>query len=83
MFLDILPGTPLIKGNNFILIVMTASLGDTERLFNPLKEGVTIDMELQETFWSKRYGSLTDKFGIIGQIMGDDEQIKIESEEYR
>ncbi len=29
-------------------------------------------MELQETIFSKCYGSLQDKFGIIWQIMHDD-----------
>jgi len=75
MFSDILPGTPLISGNNISLTVMTASVKETEKLFNRLKEGGTVDMELQETFWSKRYGSLTDKFGVMWQIMVDDEQI--------
>lgn len=75
MFSDILPGNPLISGNNISLTVMTASVEETDKLFNQLKEGGTVDMELQETFWSKRYGSLTDKFGIIWQIMVDDEQM--------
>lgn len=75
MFSDILPGTPLISGNNISLTVMTASVEETEKLFNQLKEGGTVDMELQETFYSKRYGSLTDKYGIMWQIMVDDEQM--------
>jgi PhnB protein len=75
MFSDILPGTPLISGNNISLTVMTDSVEETEKLFNQLKEDGTVDMELQETFWSKCYGSLTDKFGIIWQLMTDDEQM--------
>jgi PhnB protein len=75
MFSDILPGTRLISGNNISLTVMTASVEETEKLFNQLKEGGTVDMELQETFYSKRYGSLTDKYGIMWQIMVDDEQM--------
>lgn len=27
-----------------------------------------VGMELQETFWSKYYGSVTDKFGVIWQL---------------
>lgn len=37
---------------------------DTERLFHALAENATIEMALQETFWSLRFGLLTDQFGI-------------------
>ncbi len=36
--------------------------------FNALKEGGEVRMELQETFWSKAYGSLKDKFGVEWQF---------------
>lgn len=32
--------------------------------FNGLKEGGHVLMDLQETFWSKLYGTVTDKYGI-------------------
>jgi len=37
---------------------------ETERLFHALAESATIEMPLQETFWSLRFGVLTDQFGI-------------------
>jgi PhnB protein len=37
---------------------------ETERLFNALAENGRIEMPLQETFWSLRFGVLTDQFGI-------------------
>jgi len=37
-------------------------------IFNALKEGGEVFMELQETFWSKCFGSLKDKFGINWNI---------------
>jgi PhnB protein len=37
---------------------------ETERLFKTLAENATIEMPLQETFWSVRFGILTDQFGI-------------------
>jgi PhnB protein len=37
---------------------------DTERLYQALAEHATIEMPLQETFWSRRFGVLTDRFGI-------------------
>lgn len=35
-----------------------------ERFFTNLSEGATIQMALQETFWAKKFGMLTDKFGV-------------------
>jgi PhnB protein len=37
---------------------------ETERLFNALAENGRIEMPLQQTFWSVRFGVLTDQFGI-------------------
>jgi PhnB protein len=37
---------------------------ETERLFNALAENGRIEMPLQQTFWSLRFGVLTDQFGI-------------------
>ena len=37
---------------------------DTERLFHALAENATIEMPLRQTFWSLRFGVLTDQFGI-------------------
>lgn len=72
MFSDILPDTTFITGNNISLTVMTTSVEETEKLFDRLKEGGNVEIELEETFWSKCYGSLTDKFGIVWQLMIDD-----------
>jgi PhnB protein len=37
---------------------------ETERLFDALAENGTVEMPLQQTFWSLRFGVLTDQFGI-------------------
>jgi PhnB protein len=34
-----------------------------ERIFNALAEKGTVKMPFQETFWAKRWGMLTDRFG--------------------
>ncbi len=72
MFSDLLPSEPLVKGTNISLAIMMQNIDDIEPLFDELKEGGSVEMELQETFFSKCYGSLKDKFGIIWQIMHDD-----------
>jgi PhnB protein len=36
---------------------------EAERIFNALAENGTVRMPIQETFWSPRFGMLTDRFG--------------------
>ncbi len=37
---------------------------DAERIFHALAENGTVQMPLQKTFWSIRFGALVDQFGI-------------------
>jgi PhnB protein len=37
---------------------------EAEKVFNALAEGGKVTMPLAETFWSARFGMLTDRFGI-------------------
>ena len=37
---------------------------DAERKFKALSEGGNVTMPIQQTFWAKRFGMVTDKFGI-------------------
>jgi PhnB protein len=48
-------------------------MDEIKQWFGRLKERGSITMELQETFWSKCYGSLTDKFGINWQLSHEEE----------
>lgn len=68
MFSDVFPGMPFVEGNNISLSLVIDSLEDLQSAFNKLQVGGKVMMELQETFWSKAYGSLTDKFGIHWQF---------------
>ncbi|KKO52211.1 VOC family protein [Paenibacillus sp. DMB20] len=68
MFSDTFPGMPFVVGNNITLAIVTNSRDEVETWFNKLKEGGKVGMELQETFWSKCYGQVTDKFGIEWQF---------------
>ena len=72
MFSDTFPGYPFVKGNNITLAVVSKDVDEIKSAFNNLKEGGTVEMELQETFWSTCYGQLTDKFGIGWQFSHDD-----------
>lgn len=68
MFSDVPEGMPFSTGNNISLVVSSNDIDEVKSIFNQLKVGGTISMELQETFWSKCYGFVTDKFGIGWQI---------------
>ncbi|MFC3769213.1 VOC family protein [Paenibacillus sp. GCM10012303] len=71
MFSDVFPGMPFVQGNNISLAVVSSNLDNILSYFHSLKEGGTVRMELQETFWSKCYGSLVDKFGLEWQFSHD------------
>jgi PhnB protein len=71
MFSDTFPGMPFVVGNNVNLTVVSKNMDEIKSFFNNLKEGAKVGMELQETFWSKCYGQLTDKFGINWQLSYD------------
>jgi PhnB protein len=36
---------------------------EAERVFHALAAGGTVEMPIAETFWAKRFGMLTDRFG--------------------
>ncbi|GGD84700.1 VOC family protein [Paenibacillus nasutitermitis] len=68
MFSDVFPGMPFVLGNNISLAVVIESKEELQSAFDKLQVSGTVGMELQETFWSKCYGSLTDKFGVQWQF---------------
>lgn len=41
---------------------------EAEKYFNALAEGGKVEMPLGKTFWSPRYGMLTDKFGMSWMV---------------
>ena len=68
MFSDVFPGMEFTVGNNVTLAVMSTNRDEILNEFNRLREGGTVQMNLQETFWSKLYGSVVDKYGILWQF---------------
>lgn len=76
MFSDTFPGSPFTLGNNISLAFVSKNEEEIRSTFEALKEGGTVAMELQETFWSKCYGSLKDKFGIEWQFSHEGEELQ-------
>lgn len=55
--------------DGFRLALSVSTATDADRVFNALAEGGKIDMPLVKTFWSPRYGMVTDKFGVGWMVM--------------
>ena len=53
----------------FRLALQVATEADADRVFNPLAEGGSVDIPLAKTFWSPRYGQVTDRFGVGWMVM--------------
>ncbi len=71
MFSDTWPGMPVDVGNNITLAVVSKDADAMRRAWDRLKEGGTVQMELGETFFSKLYGNLRDRFGTVWQFSLD------------
>ena len=48
----------------FAVTLQVDTVAEADRLFNTLSEGATVTMPIGETFFSKRFGMLTDRFGV-------------------
>lgn len=66
---DTFPNSPVNAGNNISFALSFDTNEETKATFEALSEGGKIDMPLQETFFSPLYGKITDKFGIMWQII--------------
>ena len=48
----------------FAVTLQVDTVAEADRLFNALGEGGMVTMPIGETFFSKRFGMLTDRFGV-------------------
>lgn len=53
-----------LRHNGFSLSLSVRDAAAADGAFNALAAGGKIDMPLTKTFWSPRFGMLTDRFGI-------------------
>jgi len=64
MFADV-PNDRLVEiGDNICLTVSCETMEETKAIFDKLKVGGQVHIDLQEVFFTKCLGSLTDKFGL-------------------
>ncbi|MDR0497711.1 MAG: VOC family protein [Treponema sp.] len=64
MLCDLPPDMKSVSGDNVAVSLTMENADQVKSCFNAMKEGGEVGMDLQETFWSKCFGSLEDKFGI-------------------
>ncbi len=60
-------GQPSFQG--FALSVSVPTEAETEKLFNALANGGQVQMPLAKTFFSPRFGMVTDRFGVAWMIL--------------
>lgn len=65
---DLEPGQTRQTGNGLNLCISTEDAAASEQLYNTLKEGGQVDIELGPAYFSPAYGMVTDKFGVTFQI---------------
>ena len=53
----------------FALSVAVSDMAEADRIFAALSEGGTVTMPQSTTFWSPRFGMLTDRYGVAWMVM--------------
>ncbi|WP_373538705.1 VOC family protein [Chamaesiphon sp.] len=59
------------KPQGFSVSLVFDDPAEAERIFNTLAENGTVQMPIQETFWSPKFGMLIDRFGTPWMINCD------------
>ena len=68
---DVPPDRPVAVGGSVCVVAELKTEDQVRSVFAGLKEGGTVLVEVQETFFNSCYAFLTDKFGISWQLMLD------------
>ncbi|MDF2802934.1 MAG: hypothetical protein K0S61_2837 [Anaerocolumna sp.] len=74
MMSDVPSFMPFVQGNNISLVLNLSNQEQIKAIYEELKVGGNVIMEPSETFFSKYYAYLTDKFGIGWQLSMRPEQ---------
>jgi PhnB protein len=57
-----------VKPQGFHVLLSVTDATESERIFSALAESGEVHMPIQQTFWSSRFGVLTDQFGVPWEI---------------
>ncbi len=55
--------------SGFSLALSVSTEAEADRAFAALADGGKVTMPLARTFWSPRYGMVTDRFGVLWMVM--------------
>lgn len=58
------PGEHYSKPQGISIAISLSDAAEAERVFAALADGGKVSMPIQETFWAKRFGMVTDRFGV-------------------
>jgi PhnB protein len=58
----------------FALELAVANEAEVDRYFNALADGGQVQMPLAKTFWSPRFGMVTDRFGLCWMVSVADQK---------
>lgn len=61
-------GAPYNRGNASGVTLNTDDETEAKEWFTNLSEGGNVEMDLQETFWAKKFGMVTDKYEVRWMI---------------
>lgn len=56
------------KYSGFSLSLSVATENEADTAFNALADGGTVTMPMEKTFWSPKFGMLTDRFGVSWMV---------------
>lgn len=68
---DCPPNMPYQGLHGVSLALNYDSVSEAERIFQALAEGGKITMPFNDTFWAKKFGMVTDKFGCNWMVNGE------------
>lgn len=71
---DCPPQMPYQGMHGFSLTLNYDTVEKAERIFNALSDGGVVTMPFSDTFWAKKFGMVTDKFGchwIVNGVLQD------------
>lgn len=58
------------RPQGFSVLVDLEGVDNANRVFSALAHGGSVEMPIQETFWSPAFGMLVDRFGVPWEING-------------
>jgi PhnB protein len=76
---DCPPGMPYQGIHGDSIALNFDSVKKAEQVFNALADGGTVTMPFADTFWAKKFGMVTDRFGCHWIVNGELVEVKLDA----